>query len=134
MVARRGGPARQVAVRDRGCGHLTPGTPPGIYAGVITHVIPRTALPENDTLGFEIAGAHYVLADVDGEVLAFAVTGPAARALDRAVVAEGRFRCPLHGWPIDPDDGRCHAGERCSYERLPVELVGSQIRVSLPGS
>jgi nitrite reductase/ring-hydroxylating ferredoxin subunit len=40
-------------------------------------------------------------------------------------------RCPLHGWPIDPDAGTCGAAELCRYRPLPVELGGDDIRVSL---
>ena len=96
------------------------------------HVIPRTELAENGTLAFAVGGNRFVVADVDGEVVAFAVAGPAAGALGRAVVAEGRFRCPLHGWPIDPEDGFCHAADVCRYERLPVELSPEEIRVTVP--
>ena len=93
----------------------------------------RSDLPENGVLTFEVAGDHYVVADIEGEVQAFAVVGPAAEALARAAIAEGRLRCPLHGWPIDPQVGRCGAAELCRYDPLPVEVAGDEIRVSLPG-
>jgi len=101
-------------------------------AGTV-HVIRRPELPENGVVSFETGGAHYLVVDVDGEVRAFSVIGPAAGSIDRAVVAEGRLRCPLHGWPIDPDDGRCGAADLCRYHPLAVELAGDEIRVSLPG-
>ena len=97
------------------------------------HTIPRAALAENGVLTFEVAGVRCLVADVDGEVQAFSVLGQSARSADRAAVAGGRVLCPLHGWPIDPQDGRCGAGERCRYDPLSVELAGDQIRVSLPG-
>ena len=100
---------------------------------VMIHTVRRADLPENGVLGFEIGGGHYVIADVDGEVSAFAVVGPAARDLGRAAVAEGRLRCPRHGWPIDPERGGCGAAERCRYEPLAVEAEGDSIRVALPG-
>lgn len=96
------------------------------------HALRRTDLAENSTLAFELAGAHYVVADVDGQIQAFAVAGPAVRALSRAAVAESHLCCPLHGWPIDPDVGRCGAAELCRYDPLPVEVDGEEIRVSLP--
>jgi nitrite reductase/ring-hydroxylating ferredoxin subunit len=96
------------------------------------HTLRRTDLAENGVLTFEVSGAHYVVADVDGDVQAFAVAGPAVGALPRAAVAEGHLRCPLHGWPIDPAEGRCGAAERCRYEPLAVEADAEEIRVSLP--
>jgi nitrite reductase/ring-hydroxylating ferredoxin subunit len=93
----------------------------------------RTDLHENEALSFEFAGTHYVVADVDGEVQAFAVVGPAARALERAAIAEGRLRCPMHGWPIDPEQGGCGAARRCHYDPLVVETEGDEVRVLLTG-
>lgn len=100
---------------------------------LMIHTLRRTDLAENGVLAFEVADAHYVVADVEGQVQAFAVAGPAVRALARAAIAEGRLRCPLHGWPIDPDVGRCGAADLCRYDPLPVEVEGDEIRVSLPG-
>jgi nitrite reductase/ring-hydroxylating ferredoxin subunit len=91
-------------------------------------------LTANGVVAFEHAGGGVLVADVEGDVMAFAVSGPAARRLTRAVVAEGHVRCPLHGWAIDPELGRCGAAERCRYERLPVAVEGSEIRVTLPPS
>jgi nitrite reductase/ring-hydroxylating ferredoxin subunit len=99
----------------------------------VTHVVARSRLSENGTLTFEVAGAHYLVVDVDGEVMAFAVDGPAAGRIDRAAIAEGRLRCPLHGWPIDHESGQCGAAELCRYRRLPVEIHGGDIRVELGG-
>ena len=96
------------------------------------HTIPRSALPENGVVTFEIAGARYLVADVDGDVQAFSVLGRSEERVDRAAVADGRVLCPLHGWPIDPIDGHCGAGERCRYQPLSVEVAGEDIRVSLP--
>jgi nitrite reductase/ring-hydroxylating ferredoxin subunit len=93
------------------------------------HALRRADLRENGVL-FEVTGSHYVVADIEGEVHAFAVVGPAAKRLEDAVIAEGRLRCPMHGWPIDPDEGRCGAAELCRYDPLPVEV--EEIRVSLP--
>jgi nitrite reductase/ring-hydroxylating ferredoxin subunit len=96
------------------------------------HTISRSALPENGVLTFEVAGGHYLVADVDGDVQAFSVLGRSEQRADRAAVADGRVLCPLHGWPIDPIDGRCGAAQLCRYEPLSVEVAGDQIRVSLP--
>jgi nitrite reductase/ring-hydroxylating ferredoxin subunit len=93
--------------------------------------IPRSALPENGVMTFEVGGARYLVADVGGDVQAFAVCGRSAGRADRAVVADGRVLCPLHGWPIDPVDGHCGAGQRCRYEPLSVEVADELIRVSL---
>ena len=97
----------------------------------MTHVIRRVDLPEDGVVHFEVGGAHYVVVDTGGDVRAYGVAGPAALSIERAAVAEGRLRCPLHGWPIDPDDGRCGAAELCRYEPLPVEVAGDEIRVTL---
>ena len=96
------------------------------------HTVPRSALPENGVLTFEVAGARYLVADVDSDVQAFSVLGGSEERVDRAAVADGRVLCPLHGWPIDPIDGRCGAGQRCRYQPLSVEVAGEEIRVSLP--
>ena len=98
-----------------------------------SHTIPRATLPENGVVSFTVAGAHGVVVDIDGDIRAYGVTGPASAKIDQAQVAEGRLRCPLHGWPIDPDDGRCGAADLCRYQLLPVEVVGDEIRVRLPG-
>lgn len=95
--------------------------------------IPRSALPENGVVTFEVARGHCLVADADGDVQAFFVLGRSAQSLDRAAVANGRVLCPLHGWPIDPIGGRCDAAQLCWYEPLSVEIAGDQIRVSLPG-
>ena len=91
--------------------------------------IRRADLPENGVLTFEAAGAHYLVADIDGDVRAFAVVGPATRELARAAIAEGQLRCPLHGWAIDPYAGQCGAADLCRYDPMPVELDGDEIRV-----
>ena len=98
----------------------------------MVHTLSRRDLPENGVVTFEAAGGHYLVADVEGEVVAFAVSGPAAGGLARGVVAEGRVHCPLHGWPIDPALGRCGAAERCHYETLPVAVEAAEIHVTLP--
>jgi nitrite reductase/ring-hydroxylating ferredoxin subunit len=98
---------------------------------LMIHTMPRSGLPENGVVAFDVAGARYLVADVDGDVQAFSVLGRSERRIDRAVVADGRVLCPLHGWPIDPVDGRCGAGQRCRYQPLSVEVVGEEIRVSL---
>jgi len=100
---------------------------------LLIHAVRRADLPENGVLAFAVAGSHYVVADIDGEVCAFAVDGPAGRDLGRAVIAEGRLRCPMHGWPIDPQSGQCGAGQHCRYEPLAVEADETEIRVALPG-
>ena len=97
---------------------------------VTIHRIPRADLPENGVVVFEADGARYVVADLDGDVRAFAVAGPAARDLDRTVIAENRVRCPAHGWAIDAM-GQCGAGGRCRYEPVPVMIQGDDIRVVL---
>jgi len=89
-------------------------------------------LPAAGAVAFDAGGAHFLVADVDGDVLAFAVSGPAARDLDRAAIAEGRVRCPRHGWPIDPEVGRCGAADMCRYDRVRVEVEGDEIRVFAP--
>lgn len=97
----------------------------------LTHVIRRADLPEDGVVHFELGGERCVAVDVEGDVRAYAVAGPAAQSIAHAAVAEGRLRCPLHGRPIDPDDGRCGASELCRYEPLRVECVGDEIRVTL---
>src|SRR5262245_61737628 len=101
---------------------------------VRTHRLSRADLPENAVVAFEAAGCHYVVAEVEGEVRAFAVTGPAVRALGRAALADGRLCCPLHGWPIDPEAGRCGAAEFCQYRPVAVEVDDEEIRVTLRDS
>jgi nitrite reductase/ring-hydroxylating ferredoxin subunit len=96
------------------------------------HTIPRASLPQNGVVAFDLAGGRYLVASIDGDVQAFAVSGRAAERGDRAAVADGHVLCPLHGWPIDPIDGDCGAGQRCRYQPLSVEVAGDQIRVSLP--
>jgi nitrite reductase/ring-hydroxylating ferredoxin subunit len=97
----------------------------------MTHTIAREALEENCSLSFETKGSHYLVADIEGEIHAFEVTGPAASEVSRAIVAEGTMRCPMHGWPIDPDEGRCGTSGPCRYRRLPVELTAREIRIRL---
>jgi nitrite reductase/ring-hydroxylating ferredoxin subunit len=97
------------------------------------HTLRRADLPEGGVVSFEIAGDHFLVTDIEGEVRAFAVAGPAVHARGRAVVAEGRLRCPMHGWPIDPYVGQCGAADLCRYDPVPVEVEGEQIRVGLPG-
>jgi nitrite reductase/ring-hydroxylating ferredoxin subunit len=99
---------------------------------LMIHTIPRAVLPENTVLTFEVVGDRYLVANVEGEVQAYSVLGPSAASAGRAAVAEGRLRCPLHGWPIDPFEGRCGAAELCQYQPLSVEVDGDDIRVSLP--
>src|SRR5262245_45713760 len=94
--------------------------------------IPRSALRENGVVTFEVAGGHYLVADVDGDVQAGSGLGRAEARVDRGAVADGRVLRPLHGWPIDPVEGRCGAAQLCRYEPLPVEVSGDEIRVSLP--
>ena len=92
--------------------------------------IHRADLPENGVITFQADGTHYVVADLDGDLQAFVVAGPAVRDLDRAVIAEGRLRCPAHGWAIDLL-GQCGASKLCRYEPIPVEVHGDEIRISL---
>lgn len=96
------------------------------------HRLPRRVLPENGVVTFAVADASCLVADVDGEVQAFSIVGKTERLADRATVADGHVLCPLHGWPIDADEGRCGAAQLCRYEPLPVEVVGDEIRVGLP--
>jgi nitrite reductase/ring-hydroxylating ferredoxin subunit len=98
------------------------------------HGVHRADIPENGMLTLQHDGRRYVLADVEGELLAFAVSGPAANHLERVVVAEGRLRCPLHGWPIDPAAGRCGAAEFCRFDPLEIAVDGFEVRVDLAGS
>ena len=95
------------------------------------HALRRADLRENGVLTFEVAGRHFLVADIEGEIRAFAVIGPAGKRLDDTVIAEGRLRCPMHGWPIDPDEGRCGAAELCRYDPVPIEAEDEEIRVSL---
>ena len=96
------------------------------------HRLRRADVPENGALTFEVGGHAYLVADIDGDVRAFAVVGPATERLAGVVIADGRLRCPMHGWPIDPDEGRCGAAELCRYDPMPVEADDEEIRVSLP--
>jgi nitrite reductase/ring-hydroxylating ferredoxin subunit len=99
---------------------------------MMVHTVRRSDVPENGVITFQVAGAHYLVADIEGDVQAFAVVGPAVHALERAAIAERRLRCPLHGWPIDPHEGRCGAADLCRYTPLSVEVADDEIRVSLP--
>jgi nitrite reductase/ring-hydroxylating ferredoxin subunit len=99
----------------------------------MVHTLRRDDLPKDGVVTFQVAGAHYVVADIDGEVQAFAVSGPAVRDLDRATTAEGHLRCPSHGWPIDTHGGGCGAAARCRYDPVPVEVEVEEIRVALAG-
>lgn len=99
---------------------------------VMIHTVRRADLPEDSVLAFRVGADHYVVADIEGTVSAYAVVGPAARDLERAAIAEGRLRCPRHGWPIDPERGGCGAAERCRYQELAFEADEDHIRVALP--
>jgi nitrite reductase/ring-hydroxylating ferredoxin subunit len=100
---------------------------------VMVRTLRRVDLPEDGVMTFEVDGAHYVVADIEGEVQAFAVSGPVVRDLDRATIAEGRLRCAAHGWPIDAHGGGCGAAAVCRYDPVPVEVEDEEIRVALPG-
>ncbi len=97
-------------------------------------MIRRADLPENGVVSFEVPGGRGLVVDIEGDVHAFTVVGPAAGSLEHAAVAEGRLRCPLHGWPIDLHEGQCGAADLCRYQPLPVEVVADEIRVRLPGA
>jgi len=96
------------------------------------HTLRRADLAENTVIGCAIEGARCLIVDIDGQVHAFRMHGPAARSSGLGTVAEGRLRCPLHGWPIDLDAGRCGAVEYCRYERLAVDVRGEEIHVHIP--
>jgi nitrite reductase/ring-hydroxylating ferredoxin subunit len=93
------------------------------------HVIPRASLAENSVLVFDLAGDRYLVADVEGDVQAYAVTGPSARRVGGAAVTDGHVLCPLHGWAIDPAGGGCGAADRCTYWPVPVEVDADSIKV-----
>jgi nitrite reductase/ring-hydroxylating ferredoxin subunit len=95
---------------------------------------PRTAVPADGVMTFEVDGVRCLVVDADGELRAFSVVGQSAPSVGRAAVVDGRVLCPLHGWPIDPDDGRCRASELCRYEPLTVEADADEIRVHVPRS
>ena len=97
-----------------------------------THIIRRADLSENGTVSFEARGMHFLVVDIEGEVRAFQVAGPAAEGVRSAAIVDGQLHCPLHGWSIDPHDGRCGAADLCRYQPLPVEIAGDEIRVQLP--
>src|SRR5262249_17799634 len=100
-----------------------------------THTIlcaPRTALPADGVLTFEVDGVRGLIVRADGGVRAFSAVGRSAPRVGRAAVVDGRVLCPLHGWPIDPDDGRCRAAALCRYEPLAVEADAEKIRVRIP--
>jgi len=103
-------------------------TPRGTMRAVV-RTLRRADLPENGVVAFDVGDTHYLVADIDGEVRAFAVVGPAVRDLARTAVAEGRVRCPMHGWAIDPDVGQCGAADLCRYDPVPVQVDGDVIRV-----
>jgi nitrite reductase/ring-hydroxylating ferredoxin subunit len=98
------------------------------------YAVHRTDIPANGMLTLQHDGHRLVVADVEGELLAFAVSGPAAHHLERVVVADGRLRCPLHGWPIDAEAGRCGAAEFCRFDPLRLTDDGREVRVDLPGT
>jgi hypothetical protein len=103
----------------------------------MVHVIRRADLPENGVVAFEHGATRYVVADIDGEVRAFAVVGPAAASADRAAVAEGHLRCPLHGWPIGrlfgaapeplPEAGERRLGAVSGNVGSPLAELGGQL-------
>jgi nitrite reductase/ring-hydroxylating ferredoxin subunit len=95
---------------------------------------PRTAMPADGVMTFEVDGVRCLVVDADGELRAFSVVGRSAPSVGRAAVVDGRVLCPLHGWPIDPDDGRCRAADLCRYEPLAVEADADEIRVHVPRS
>lgn len=97
-----------------------------------TRNVRRADLAATGVVAFDAAGRQVIVADVDGEVRAYHVVGPAAADAGRAAVAEGRLRCPRHGWPVDPIEGRCGAADRCRFEALPVALAGDAVVVTLP--
>jgi nitrite reductase/ring-hydroxylating ferredoxin subunit len=91
-------------------------------------------VPAGGVMPFEVDGVRGFVFDADGELRAFSVIGRSAPSVGRAAVVDGRVLCPLHGWPIDLDDGRCHAADRCWYEPLVVEADADEIRVRVPRS
>lgn len=97
-----------------------------------THVIRRADLPENGVVHIEAGGGtRVIVVDIEGEVRAFAVSGPAAQDIDRAFVTDRRLRCATHGWPIDLDEGKCGAAELCRYRPIPVDIEAEEIRIRL---
>ena len=101
----------------------------------MTHIVPRAALPENGVFGFEVSDERYLLADVDGEVQAYAIVGPAAPRAAQAAVAEGRLPLPAARMADRPGDGRLRRGRPVPVPAAAGrEIAGEQIRVSLPGS
>lgn len=95
---------------------------------------PRSAVPAGGVMTFEVEGVRCLVVDAEGDIRAFSVVGRSAPTVGRAAVVDGRVLCPLHGWPIDFDDGRCGAGEYCRYEPLAVEADAEEIRVRVPRS
>jgi nitrite reductase/ring-hydroxylating ferredoxin subunit len=98
------------------------------------YTAPRSAVPADGVMPFEVDGVRGFVFDADGDVHAFAVVGRSAPSVGRAAVADGRVLCPLHGWPIDLHDGRCGAADLCRYEPLLVEADADEIRVRVPRS
>jgi nitrite reductase/ring-hydroxylating ferredoxin subunit len=96
------------------------------------HVIPRADVPPDGVVRFDAGGVTGLVADVDGDLQAWAVVGPSSAHAGEAAVADGRVLCPLHGWPIDARDGSCGAGRLCRYDRLRVDADEIAIRVHLP--
>ncbi|HZP43618.1 MAG TPA: hypothetical protein VFD84_19190 [Candidatus Binatia bacterium] len=94
-------------------------------------VLQRTDLQENAPATFDVDAVRCLVVDLEGTIRAWAVTGPAARDAHRTAVQDGRLCCPLHGWPVGPDESRCGALEGCCYRPLGVTLHGEEVRVDL---
>jgi nitrite reductase/ring-hydroxylating ferredoxin subunit len=97
-------------------------------------VVRRSDLAANAAATFDVDAKRCLVVDLDGDVRAYEVHGPAARDAHRTAVRDGTLYCPLHGWPVGPDEPRCGAFDRCCYRPLDVAFHGEEIRVDLDAS
>jgi nitrite reductase/ring-hydroxylating ferredoxin subunit len=75
---------------------------------------------------FDLAGRAYVLAEVDGELLAFSARCPHQLGpLGGTVNADGTVTCPWHGYRFDVRSGANLSGGACRLGRRPAVSIGT---------
>lgn len=90
----------------------------------------------NLPLSFALGGERYRLADVEGALVAHAVTCPHwLGPLDEAPIVDGAVRCPWHGYRFDIRTGACLSGQRLSLGAAPVITTSNgHVRAHAPQS